>query len=120
MIEAKQVVVMRMDLEMGKGKIAAQAAHACQGIFLRRTKHDKISDAEKVWHKTGTKIVVVRCGSEEELLEIFQKAKAAGLEVHMIKDSGLTELKKPELTCLAIGPDYAEKIDKITENLKLL
>ena len=65
--------------------------------------------------------VCVRVNSEEELMDIHDKAKAAGLEVHLITDSGRTEFKGvPTKTCLAIGPDEAEKIDTITGELTLL
>ena len=59
--------------------------------------------------------------SEEELLDIYNKAQEAGLPVALITDSGLTEFKGvPTNTCMAIGPDRIEKIDAITGHLKLL
>ena len=65
--------------------------------------------------------VCVKVNSEEELMEIHDKAKEAGLEVHLITDSGRTEFGGvPTRTCLAIGPDEAEKIDNITGELTLL
>ena len=65
--------------------------------------------------------VVVRVDSEAELLEVYQKAKDAGLPCSLIQDSGATEFHGvPTYTAVAIGPDEAEKIDAITGQLKLL
>jgi len=65
--------------------------------------------------------ICLQCSSEEELLKLYDEAKAAGLTVHLITDSGLTEFAGvPTKTCIAIGPNEAEDIDKITKHLKLL
>jgi PTH2 family peptidyl-tRNA hydrolase len=63
--------------------------------------------------------ICLQVDTEQELIELEQKAKDAGLEAHIITDLGLTELDKPEKTCLAIGPDDSEKINVITGHLKL-
>jgi PTH2 family peptidyl-tRNA hydrolase len=64
--------------------------------------------------------ICCRVDSLHELMEIADKARKAGLEVHVVTDSGKTEFKEPTVTCLAIGPDTSEKIDPITGHLKLL
>jgi PTH2 family peptidyl-tRNA hydrolase len=67
------------------------------------------------------KKIAVSVNSEEELLEIYQKALDKGLPVKLIKDAGLTEFGGvPTLTCLAIGPENEEKIDEVTGHLPLL
>lgn len=130
----KQVIVMRVDTDppMRKGKMIAQGAHASIAFLTRRIRrkgHGQavfaktrkgFSEAEWDWLHGSFAKVCVRANSEEELLEIHQKALDAGLESHLITDSGKTEFKEPTNTCLAIGPDRAEKIDPITGHLKLL
>ena len=120
----KQVIVMRNDLNMRKGKMIAQGAHASISFLTRRIKSSgklKVSAAEQDWLDGSFAKVCVRVDSEEELLEIFNKAKVAGLEVHLITDSGKTEFHgEPTNTCLAIGPDVSSRIDKITGHLQLL
>ena len=69
----------------------------------------------------GGRSVLCRVDGEEELLQIYDRALEAGLEVHLITDSGKTEFHgQPTNTCLAIGPDETDKIDAITGHLRLL
>lgn len=141
--DLKQVIVMRNDLGMRKGKMIAQGAHASIAFLTRRIEdlengvripesfqrygsfylHDYLglTYEMKQWlHGTFAK-VCCRVDSEEELLKIRDEAVAAGLEVHLVTDSGKTEFHgQPTNTCLAIGPDRSEKIDPITGHLKLL
>lgn len=136
----KQIIVIRKDLKMRKGKIAAQAAHASMKVLLDRmlcqeyAKESTIWEGCYVWSLTVfesepmhrwlkgifTK-VVVSVDSEEELFEIKQKADAAGILCSLITDAGKTEFKGvPTNTAIAIGPEWASKLDPITGNLKLL
>ena len=79
------------------------------------------SNAERAWLTGSFAKVCCRVDSEEQLLEIYEKAQEAGLEVHLITDSGKTEFHGvPTNTCLAIGPDDADKIDLISGHLQLL
>jgi len=115
MKEVKQVIIVRNDLKMGKGKIAAQVAHA------------SLESAEKVgkrilneWKSQGHKKVVLKIDSLEELKKIKKKCDKLKIKNALIKDAGRTQLKPGTVTCLGIGPDYSSKIDKITGKLKLL
>ena len=130
----KQVIVMRNDLKMRKGKMVAQGSHAsCMCLAepllvlfhfpnienLKRIVRE-ISDTV-AWLRNGMTKICVRVESEAELLEIYGKAKSAKLMAHIVTDAGHTEFKGvPTKTCLAIGPNDADEIDKITGNLKLL
>jgi PTH2 family peptidyl-tRNA hydrolase len=120
----KQVIVMRKDLNMRKGKMIAQGAHASLSFITRRLEHSdkvKLSKPEQEWLESSFAKICVSVDSEERLLEIYQKAKDAMLEVHLITDSGKTEFNGvPTKTCLAIGPDYSHKIDQVTGDLQLL
>jgi PTH2 family peptidyl-tRNA hydrolase len=82
---------------------------------------DGLTDAQRSWLTGAFAKVCCRVDSEEELMQIHDKAEEAGLEVHLITDSGRTEFHgQPTRTCLAIGPDEADKIDQITGHLELL
>jgi len=117
----KQCIVMRNDLNMRKGKMCAQAAHASIQCTLESVLYDVGPSKVMVqWLTEGMTKICVRVDSEAELFEIYQQAKNEKLTVHLITDAGLTEFKEPTRTCLAIGPDWADKIDKITGELKLL
>lgn len=132
-VVAKQVIVMRTDLGMRKGKMIAQGAHASLGVILgMMTNYSEHSYMEKrlIIHNDSpldkwlngifTKICV-RVDSEEQLLDVYADAHAARLPVKLIEDAGKTEFNGvPTYTCLAIGPANAEDIDKITGELKLL
>jgi PTH2 family peptidyl-tRNA hydrolase len=123
----KQVIVMRHDLKMRRGKQIAQGAHASMAFLTRRLQSrtsicmDDFSPNEQTWILGSFAKVCVRCNSEEELMAIVDKATDLGLEVHLITDSGRTEFHgQPTRTCLAIGPDEASKIDQVTGHLELL
>jgi peptidyl-tRNA hydrolase, PTH2 family len=137
--KVKQVIVVRKDLNMRKGKIAAQAAHASLAVILSLMPEDRWSDDDNnpmpvsrwLRYDQGTALdqwlshkftkTVVSVDSEAELLEIYAQAKTAGLLASLIEDAGDTEFHGVKtLTTVAIGPDYADKIDPITGKLKLL
>jgi PTH2 family peptidyl-tRNA hydrolase len=120
----KQVIVVRNDLNMRKGKMIAQGAHASI-MFLVRRLYDADAGAKdnaiQEWLNHGMTKICVWADSEAELLEIAQKAEDAALTVNVITDAGHTEFAGiPTKTCLAIGPDEDEKINAITGHLKLL
>lgn len=124
--DVKQVIVMRKDLGMRRGKEIAQGNHASISFLTRNMEIEGrkaivwLSDEELEWLEGGFTKICLQVGSEEELLEIYRKACDASLEVHLITDSGATEFNGvPTKTCLAIGPDRAERIDPITGHLKL-
>jgi len=110
----KQVIAVRKDLKMGPGKLSAQCSHASVEATLNSSKKNI-----EAWKKEGTKKVVVKVNSEEELLELQKKAKSLKLVTALIKDAGRTFFKNPTITCLGIGPDKEEKIDKVTGKLKM-
>jgi peptidyl-tRNA hydrolase, PTH2 family len=123
----KQVIVMRHDLKMRRGKQIAQGAHASMAFLTRRLQShvsiglNDFSPNEQSWILGSFAKVCVRCNSEEELMAIHDKAIELGLEVQLITDSGRTEFHgQPNRTCLAIGPDDALKIDQVTGHLELL
>ena len=131
-MKTKQVLVIRKDLNMRKGKIAAQAAHASMKAILDEgypvpngeLKHDEykipMTDEMEAWLTGKFTKVCVSVNSEEELLDIYKQANEAGLHCSLILDAGLTEFKEPTHTAVAVGPGKVEDIDKITGELKLL
>lgn len=131
-MNVKQVIVMRKDLKMNRGKEIAQAAHASMSFLVKRldykgkllNSHEYhgplFSVEEYVWLEGSFRKVTLQVNSEQELLDIHARATAAGLVSHLITDSGKTYFNGvPTNTCLAIGPDTDEKIDQITGNLSL-
>ena len=128
MAEVKQVVVLRTDLNMRKGKMAAQAAHASLKVFFdRRLGADPSRLEVPLWPEAVewaggrfTKIVV-GCGSEAELRELEARAVQAGLPCALVVDAGATEFHGvPTPTALAIGPAKSEALEPLTGTLKLL
>ena len=111
----KQVIVVRKDLKMDKGKLAAQVAHAS----LEAYKKADINDISE-WEEEGMKKVVVAAKDINELMKIKDKAKAAKLPYAVIRDAGKTQLEPGTVTVIGIGPAEDGRIDKITGNLKLL
>jgi PTH2 family peptidyl-tRNA hydrolase len=119
----KQVIVMRRDLAMRRGKEIAQGAHASMIWLAQRIRHRSytFSEAERLWLGGAFTKVCVRVDSEEELLNIVRTAEERGITVHLVVDAGRTEFHGvPTPTCCALGPDFADRLDPITGHLKLL
>lgn len=111
----KQVILIRNDLKMDKGKLAVQACHASVEAVLRSSR-EKINE----WNEKGSKKAILRVESEKDLFRYQQLAKTEKLTTAMITDAAKTFFKQPTITCLGIGPDKESKIDKITGKLKLI
>ena len=129
----KQIIVVRKDLNMRKGKIAAQVAHASLGVFFdrMRPKYAMIDGSIDYmitmgremaeWKEGAFTKVVVGCASETELMALYEQAKEAEIPCKLIIDSGRTEFKgAATATCLAIGPADEKDIDIITGHLALI
>lgn len=126
-MKTKQVIVLRKDLGMRKGKMAAQAAHASMKVFFDRASFADnemlilLDDAMEDWSKGSFAKIVVGVESEEDLLDIYDQAKASNLPCALIKDAGRTEFNGvPTHTAVAVGPAEVGNIDPITGDLKLL
>lgn len=114
----KMVIVVRRDLKLSAGKMAAQVAHAAVDCALRSK-----ADAEKAfkkWKSEGQKKVVVRVDSERDLHELKLSADGRGLVTSLISDAGLTEVAPGTVTVLGIGPGPNAQVDQITGKLPLL
>ena len=116
-MEFKQAIIVRKDLKMGTGKIAAQSAHASLSAFEKT--QQKNPEWATEWKSQGQEKVVLKVDSEKELLELFENAKKE-LPCALIKDAGHTQVAPGSATALGIGPAPEEKIDKYTGKLKLL
>jgi len=128
----KQVIVMRTDLNMRKGKMVAQGAHASMAAILINSeeivrngndyKVILLNDPLRAWLNGSFTKICVGCSGEDELLNLHFMALDSGISnVSLIEDNGVTEFNGvPTKTCIAIGPDESEKIDRITGHLKLL
>jgi PTH2 family peptidyl-tRNA hydrolase len=114
MTQFKQVIVLRENLEMSKGKQIAQACHASLKSYKKASK-----DVQMSWEEQGSKKVVVDIG-EETLEERLEQAKDLQISAALVKDAGLTEVSPGTVTALGVGPAEEDKIDRITGDLKLI
>jgi PTH2 family peptidyl-tRNA hydrolase len=116
-LEYKLVVVVRTDLGISKGKMAAQVAHAAVDCSLKSKKSD--SSNFKKWFDEGQKKVVVKGQNESTLRDLQQQAREVGLVSSLVTDAGLTEVPAGTVTCLGIGPAADSEIDSITGDYPL-
>jgi PTH2 family peptidyl-tRNA hydrolase len=114
----KQAIVVRSDLRMGKGKLAAQVAHA--SLSAVEEAMDRRPDWFSEWKREGQAKIVLKVQNEEALHELYKRARAAKLPAALIEDKGLTQLEPGTVTCLGIGPGPEDQLDRITGKLKLL
>ncbi len=110
----KQVIVVRADLKLQKGKMSAQVAHASLEAALK-TDRRKVDE----WRKSGGKKVVVKAKDEAELIGLQRKAEESKMKSALIRDAGKTALQPGTVTCLGIGPEEEKKLDRITGRLKM-
>lgn len=125
MSNIKQVIVMRKDLEMRKGKMIAQGSHASMKFLTNKIQNGKfngtLNKTTIEWLESGTTKICCYVESEEELTTLVHSAQIKGIPVNTIIDAGKTEFNGvPTLTCAAFGPWISEEIDKVTGHLKLL
>ncbi|MBQ8275737.1 MAG: aminoacyl-tRNA hydrolase [Clostridia bacterium] len=139
MYKSKMMIVMRRDLKMRKGKIAAQAGHACiDAVLMALNREGRLGDLEMTsggmelkltekpasplsdWFMHGCAKICVYVDSEDALLDIAQKAGERGIIASVITDAGMTEFHGiPTKTCLALEPLPAEVADELTGSLPL-
>jgi PTH2 family peptidyl-tRNA hydrolase len=138
-MNVKQVIVIRKDLNMRKGKMVSQGAHASMACLTNNLIGYPFSFIKfplkilnffylwffkkqfRYWFINDFRKICVYVESEKELLELYNKAKKNKLICTLIKDNGLTEFKGvPTYTSVAIGPDFSQKIDLVTGNLPLM
>ena len=117
-MDFKQVIIVRRDISMGTGKIAAQVAHAA----VMGAEKVRMSKKEwfNAWFDKGQAKVVVKVKNIEELMNVRDGAEELQLPVVQVKDSGLTQIPSGTVTCIGIGPAPSELIDSVTDELKLL
>jgi peptidyl-tRNA hydrolase, PTH2 family len=116
--EYKQVIAVRTDLKMGKGKLAVQVAHAAVSSAeqTRKTEPEWL----RSWFSQNQRKICVKVGSEKELRTLKSTLDELGLPNSIIEDAGLTQLEPGTTTCLGIGPLPTDVVDRYTGELKLL
>lgn len=129
---AKQILVIRKDLKMRRGKECSQISHSSMAIFLNLKENHitnidgsgeitiPLTPAMNAWISGHFTKITCYVNSEEELLGVFNRAKAAGLPCCLIQDAGFTEFHGvPTYTSVGIGPSFEDDIDPITKDLPL-
>ncbi len=116
--EIKQVIIVRADLDMGKGKLGAQIAHGSVLSFLDAERKDK--DIVKEWLESGQKKIVLKVPDEESLMKLYKAFQFKKVPCAIVNDAGLTQLPPGTTTVLGIGPWNGKEIDLFTDKLKLL
>ncbi|XP_037070499.1 peptidyl-tRNA hydrolase 2, mitochondrial-like [Pollicipes pollicipes] len=116
--DLKLVLVVRMDLKMGKGKVAAQCSHAALAAYKQAARQTPEWLAE--WERRGPAKVVLKTEDEYALYRVERDARAAGLVTAVIQDAGRTQIAPGSVTVLGVGPAPAQLIDQVTGHLKLL
>ena len=115
MSKYKQVILLRNDLKLPRGKASSQVAHASVDCVLKSDK--KVVDE---WKNQGGKKVVLKVADEKELIKYMSMLENENIKVALIKDAGHTVVEPGTITCLGAGPDLEDKIDKITGKLKMV
>ncbi|RYP58799.1 hypothetical protein DL769_008798 [Monosporascus sp. CRB-8-3] len=126
--ECKLVLVVRTDLGMTKGKIAAQCSHAtlaCYKTLSRSASSSSLSASAsssllRRWERHGQAKIAVQTKSEDEMLELMGRARSLGITAEVIQDAGRTQIDPGSLTVLGVGPAPRSLVDQVTGHLKLL
>ncbi|SFR37013.1 peptidyl-tRNA hydrolase Pth2 [Halogeometricum limi] len=110
----KQAIVARADLGMGRGKLAAQVAHASLSAY-----EDADRKARSEWKGSGQKKIVLKANGEDALFRLADEAERQGLPHAIVRDAGHTQLEPGTVTCLAVGPGRDDLVDTVTGELSL-
>ncbi|KAK0290899.1 hypothetical protein LTR35_001620 [Friedmanniomyces endolithicus] len=118
--ECKLVLVVRTDLGMGKGKIAAQCGHATLACYKTLVRANPSHPVLRQWERLGQAKVALKVDSEEDMLMLQAQATSLGLCAQVIHDAGRTQIASGSATVLGIGPAPKSKVDEVTGHLRLL
>lgn len=116
--EVKQVILVRNDLDMGKGKLAAQCCHASVMSYMQAVKSNK--EIVDHWLKTGQKKIVLKVDDEKIIKKLLQAFEFKKIPCALVNDAGLTQLQPGTITTLGVGPWTSAEINFYTSALKLL
>jgi PTH2 family peptidyl-tRNA hydrolase len=111
----KQAIVVRTDLGMGTGKLAAQVAHASLKAY-----ENAGPGVQRDWKSGGEKKVVLKASDEPEVHRLADDARREGLPRAVVSDAGHTQLEPGTVTALAVGPAEENLVDRVTGDLSLL
>jgi len=111
----KQVILVRQDLKLPRGKMSVQVAHASVECVLKTNR--RLVDA---WRKEGGKKVVLKVADKKQLLQFKNLADSSNLKNALITDAGKTTIQPGTITCLGIGPEEDKEIDSLTKKLKMV
>ena len=114
----KQVLGVRSDLKMGKGKIAVQCSHAAVSASEEARKSSL--DWWRIWMHEGQSKVAVKVSGLSPILDLGRRSRENGLPFYVVRDMGLTQVEPGTVTCIGIGPGPVVKVDLLTGDLPLL
>lgn len=114
----KQALIVRVDLKMGRGKIAVQCAHAA--VSAADVARIHFPEWWRSWISEGQRKIVLKVREEDMLNQILRRAKAVDLPAYLVRDRGLTQVEPGSVTCVGIGPGPSEVVDRLTGDLSLL
>eukprot|EP00826_Nyctotherus_ovalis_P043244 TRINITY_DN4532_c0_g2_i2.p1 TRINITY_DN4532_c0_g2~~TRINITY_DN4532_c0_g2_i2.p1 ORF type:complete len:181 (-),score=20.40 TRINITY_DN4532_c0_g2_i2:111-653(-) len=123
--ESKMILIVRTDLKMGKGKIAAQCCHAAVSLYdmildEKGSHGDKWRTQLKQWEASGAKKVITAVSKEADLNEVYESVPYKKVPKLLIQDAGLTQIEAGSKTVLGIGPAPSSVLDEYVHHLKLL
>ena len=120
-VSYKMVIVVREELRMGAGKVAAQCVHAALGAYRHATEAGGGAlSALHIWQMTGEATIVLKVPDLQGIRAVAGAASALNVNTHAVHDAGRTQVEAGSLTCLAVGPAPVDVIDSLTGSLKLL
>lgn len=113
-LQLKQVIVLRDDLDISKGKQISQACHASLEAYRKAD-----PEIASKWRTAGAKKIVLSA-DDKKLEDLYTEIKSKDIPAYLVKDAGMTEVEPGTVTALGIGPADADKIDSITGELNLV
>ncbi len=112
----KMVLAVRTDVNMLKGKMMAQCAHAALGLYMNNDKHQYV----RIWNELGQAKIVVKIHSRKEMHELARQASALGIPNYIVRDAGRTQVEAGTETVIAIGPGPVPLVNLVTGHLPLM
>lgn len=114
----KQALIVRLDIKIGRGKIAVQCAHAA--VSAAEQARVAFHDWWKDWINEGQAKIALKVPNLNAILNLERQARAKRIPYYTVEDRGLTQIPPGTITCLGIGPAPSHILDVLTGDLALL
>ena len=125
MSDLKQAIIIRKDLNLNKRDLASTVARASLKFIVENNEAERgnqllvsLSSEEQAWLTGSFSQDILGVTNRDQLDEILFRAEIMGIEAYPVFVPNDSE--NPDVTCIALGPDEPDVINRLIHSLKPL